>query len=74
MNRRIDIPHPRHRVRVRFERAFDHRDDAAWAAREQQVGRVAGAPADSFACQKLEVAVEQDRVRLGFRVDIDADG
>ena len=34
---RIDVAHPRHRVRVGFERALDHGDDASRSARQQHV-------------------------------------
>jgi hypothetical protein len=70
----IDIAHSRHRVGLRFERTFDNCNDAARPARQEQVDRVARAPANRLASHELAVAVEQYCVRLGLGVDIDADG
>ena len=72
-DRRIDVAHSRHRICLRFERAFDHCNQTARAARQCEIDRISGAPADRLAGHEFSVAVEKDGARLGLRVDINSD-
>jgi hypothetical protein len=57
---------------VCFEGTFHHRDDAARTARQKQIDRISGAPADRLAGHEFPMAIKKNRARLGLRIDINA--